>query len=115
MHPLTGGKRARWRLAGGVRAPNNHFPALCVYQLWKEGRWHAESIELLIEDQRVSPSYDLASPPPFLSPPSRVSNLSLFLGQEVGRGGTRAYDEGKKIWSSINHSVLYGSALVLTV
>ncbi len=60
----------------------------------------AESIQLFIEDQAVSPSHDLA-PPPY-PPPTPVSKLSLFLSLpecrrpsfqtgEMGGGGVRRH------------------------
>ncbi len=81
-----------------------------------------ESIELFIEDQAFSPSYDLA-PPPSLSPslPSAsCPSLIVFLcvaGNAYwwgGGGGVGALsDDGEKVWSAIYHSIRSVSVLFL--
>jgi len=52
--------------------------------------FRSESIELFIEDQAFSPSYDLAPPPP----PSPVSKLSLFLSLPMYRRSSLLAGEG---------------------
>jgi hypothetical protein len=74
-----------------------------------------ESIEWFIEDQALSPSYDIGSSPPVFS------KLSFFLSLHVcrrsslltggGDGGGAKSDYGKKAWPSINHLVLYSIRL----
>ncbi len=74
-----------------------------------------ESIEWFIEDQAISPSLDLALPPP----PSVISTgdtqddweTETTCRREIGGGGgggAKSYDV-EKAWSSINHSLLSGT------
>ncbi len=88
----------------------------CLSDLWPDWLTNPESIELFVEDQAFSPSYDWVLP--HLLPPP-FSKLSLFLSLHVsigeitdrkgGRegGGANSYDR-EKAWSSINHSILSG-------
>ncbi len=81
-----------------------------------------ESIKLFIEDQVLSPSYDLAPPQPLPSPSSVCCpSFSVFLyvafrayWWERGRlaGGAKSYD-GEKAWSSIIYSKLFVGATIL--
>ncbi len=54
---------------------------------------HAENIELFIDDQAFSPSYDLAPPSP-----TPVSKLSLFLSLPVCRRSSLLTGEGGRGW-----------------
>ena len=76
--------------------------------------FESETIELFIEDQALSPSYDLAPPPP-RRPPSvnssrpathrKTERDNLLADGRSGRGeGAKSY-EGEKAWSCINHSI----------
>ncbi len=78
-----------------------------------------ESIERFREDQAVSTSYALAPPPPhtpsaFLSKSStnwktgKERQLTDWRGGDGVGEGAKSYD-GKKAWSSKNHSMLFES------
>jgi hypothetical protein len=77
-------------------------------------KYFSESIEWFIGDQAFSPPNDVAPPPPPFPPllPSVSSTADTQKEIQVpdgrgGRGWTKSYD-GKKAWSSINHSILSG-------
>ncbi len=74
-----------------------------------------ESIEGFIEEHAVSPSYDLAPPPPpSYRPPFPVSRFDrrhtgrlrkkddLLTGEEGGGGGGAKSFDGEKAWSFLN-------------
>jgi hypothetical protein len=74
----------------------------------------ANSIERFIEDQAFLQSNDLAPPPPPpLSPINKLDQWHMKAGKERqlshrrgGGGGDESCDL-KKVWSSINHSILF--------
>ncbi len=63
-----------------------------------------KSIEWFIEDQALSPSYDMAAPLS-LSRCSRVSPVELTDGKE-GKGWEELNHTSASFWSSINHPIL---------
>jgi hypothetical protein len=76
-----------------------------------------ESIKLSLEDQAFSPTNDLAPRPPLPPPPvskldrrntGRLRKIIKLLTGEGGGdgGGAKSYD-GEKVYSSINHSILW--------